>query len=221
MPSMENHPSLVPQVEQQQIQYRQDGPGSLADSFTIVANASEVSRQSHPRTLFITILPRSTKGPRLKVNAGLQVREGRYHGDPRTLPVTRLGELGLGGAGLPPRGEPWGMGTGGAFSRRGEAAEEAAGELSPLGARPAPPLLRGSAARWEHRPAVPAPTALPRRQQRLRSPSAHGMIPGSSKSGLPTSHQHRVELLNHLGSFHTSLYGRPGKRQKGRGLTCC
>ncbi|XP_015494656.1 chondroitin sulfate proteoglycan 4 [Parus major] len=64
------------EVENQQIQYRQDGPRSLTDSFTILANASEVSRQSHPRTLFITILPRSTKGPRLKVNAGLQLREG-------------------------------------------------------------------------------------------------------------------------------------------------
>lgn len=82
MPSMEDHPSLAPQVENQQIQYRQDGPRSLSDSFTVLANASEVSRQSHPRTLFITILPRSTKGPRLRVNAGLQVREGR-HGEER------------------------------------------------------------------------------------------------------------------------------------------
>uniref|UniRef100_U3K878 Chondroitin sulfate proteoglycan 4 n=1 Tax=Ficedula albicollis TaxID=59894 RepID=U3K878_FICAL len=64
------------EVENQQIQYRQDGPRSLTDSFTILANASEVSRQSHPRTLFVTIVPRSTKGPRLKVNAGLQLREG-------------------------------------------------------------------------------------------------------------------------------------------------
>ncbi|NWV71913.1 CSPG4 protein, partial [Malurus elegans] len=64
------------EVENQQIQYRQDGPRSLADSFTVLANASEVSRQSQPRTLFITILPRSSKGPRLKVNAGLQLREG-------------------------------------------------------------------------------------------------------------------------------------------------
>ncbi|KAI1235013.1 hypothetical protein IHE44_0002644, partial [Lamprotornis superbus] len=64
------------EVENQQIQYRQDGPRSLTDSFTVLANASEISRQSHPRTLFITILPRSTKGPRLKVNAGLQLQEG-------------------------------------------------------------------------------------------------------------------------------------------------
>ncbi|NXI98127.1 CSPG4 protein, partial [Psophia crepitans] len=64
------------EVENQQIQYRQDGPRALADSFTLLANASEVGRQSQPRTLFITILPRSSKGPRLRVNAGLQLREG-------------------------------------------------------------------------------------------------------------------------------------------------
>lgn len=175
---MEDHLALAPQVENQQIQYRQDGPRSLTDSFTILANASEVSRQSHPRTLFITILPRSTKGPRLKVNAGLQVREGR-HGDAHSIPQPSVGtplhsqELGLGGARLPPRGESRRMGKGGAFSRRGEAVEEAESELPSLPARPAPPPMRGSAARWEHRPAVPARRALPRRQQRLlRSPGS-------------------------------------------------
>ncbi|KAF2982725.1 hypothetical protein EK904_015129, partial [Melospiza melodia maxima] len=56
--------------------WSEDGRGSLSDSFTILANASEVSRQSHARTVFITILPRSTRAPRLKVNAGLQLREG-------------------------------------------------------------------------------------------------------------------------------------------------
>ncbi|NWW43532.1 CSPG4 protein, partial [Pedionomus torquatus] len=64
------------EVENQQIQYRQDGSWAQADSFTLLANASEMDRQSQPRTLFITILPRSSKGPRLRVNAGLQLREG-------------------------------------------------------------------------------------------------------------------------------------------------
>ncbi|NXA14694.1 CSPG4 protein, partial [Sapayoa aenigma] len=64
------------EVENQQIQYRQDGPQSLTDSFTVLANASEISRQSVAKTLFVTILPSSTRVPRLKVNAGLQVREG-------------------------------------------------------------------------------------------------------------------------------------------------
>ncbi|NXG66430.1 CSPG4 protein, partial [Hemiprocne comata] len=64
------------QVENQQIQYRQDGPQAQADSFTLLANATEVARQSQPRTVLITILPRSSRGPRLRVNAGLQLREG-------------------------------------------------------------------------------------------------------------------------------------------------
>ncbi|XP_052663060.1 LOW QUALITY PROTEIN: chondroitin sulfate proteoglycan 4 [Harpia harpyja] len=64
------------EVEKQQIHYRQDGPRAQADSFTLLANTSEMDRQSQPRTLFITILPRSSKGPRLRVNAGLQLREG-------------------------------------------------------------------------------------------------------------------------------------------------
>ncbi|NXS58306.1 CSPG4 protein, partial [Brachypteracias leptosomus] len=64
------------EVLRQQIQYRQDGPQAQTDSFTLLANASEMDRQSQPRTLFITILPRSSRGPRLRVNAGLQLREG-------------------------------------------------------------------------------------------------------------------------------------------------
>ncbi|KAM4661787.1 chondroitin sulfate proteoglycan 4 [Amazona ochrocephala] len=64
------------EVERQQIQYRQQRPGARTDSFTLLANASEVNRQSQPRTIFITILPRGSKGPRLRVNAGLQLREG-------------------------------------------------------------------------------------------------------------------------------------------------
>ncbi|NXH13835.1 CSPG4 protein, partial [Bucco capensis] len=72
----ELHSFTWTEVEKQRIQYRQDGPRARTDSFTLLANASEVDRQSQPRTLFITILPRSSKGPRLRVNAGLQLREG-------------------------------------------------------------------------------------------------------------------------------------------------
>ncbi|XP_054069837.1 chondroitin sulfate proteoglycan 4 [Rissa tridactyla] len=64
------------EVENQRIQYRQDGPWAQADSFTLLANASEMDRQSQPRTLFITILPRRSKGPRLRINTGLRLREG-------------------------------------------------------------------------------------------------------------------------------------------------
>uniref|UniRef100_A0A8C3LQI9 Chondroitin sulfate proteoglycan 4 n=1 Tax=Chrysolophus pictus TaxID=9089 RepID=A0A8C3LQI9_CHRPC len=64
------------EVQSQQIQYRQDIPHAQADSFTLVANASTSERQSQPGTVFIAILPRSTRGPRLRTNAGLQLREG-------------------------------------------------------------------------------------------------------------------------------------------------
>ncbi|NWU62035.1 CSPG4 protein, partial [Pterocles burchelli] len=64
------------EVENQQIQYRQDGPRAPVDSFTLLANASAVDRQSQPRTIFVTILPRRSSGPRLSINAGLQLREG-------------------------------------------------------------------------------------------------------------------------------------------------
>ncbi|XP_019359985.1 PREDICTED: chondroitin sulfate proteoglycan 4 [Gavialis gangeticus] len=63
-------------VEQQLIQYTHDGSKTLADSFTILANASEVNRQSQPKTISVTIMPRNDKGPVVTINAGLQMREG-------------------------------------------------------------------------------------------------------------------------------------------------
>ncbi|NXG32731.1 CSPG4 protein, partial [Dromaius novaehollandiae] len=64
------------EVENGQIQYRQDGPQALADSFTLLANATAIDRHSQPRTVFVTILPHRSRGPQLRVNAGLQMREG-------------------------------------------------------------------------------------------------------------------------------------------------
>ncbi|KFV72597.1 Chondroitin sulfate proteoglycan 4, partial [Dryobates pubescens] len=64
------------EVQHQQIQYRQDGPRARSDSFTLLANASSLERQSQARTIFISILPRSSRAPRLRLNAGLQLREG-------------------------------------------------------------------------------------------------------------------------------------------------
>ncbi|NXI55414.1 CSPG4 protein, partial [Chloroceryle aenea] len=72
----EMHGFTWSEVQKQQIQYRQDGPRSQADRITLLANASEMARQSQPRTLFITILPSSSRGPRLRLNAGLQLQEG-------------------------------------------------------------------------------------------------------------------------------------------------
>ncbi|XP_035409688.1 chondroitin sulfate proteoglycan 4 isoform X2 [Cygnus atratus] len=64
------------EVENQEVQYRQDVARARADSFTLVANASDSGRQSQPRTIFVAIAPRRTAGPRLRINAGLQLRKG-------------------------------------------------------------------------------------------------------------------------------------------------
>lgn len=44
------------------------------DSFILVANASEMDRQSHPVSFAITILPVNDQPPVLTTNTGLQVR---------------------------------------------------------------------------------------------------------------------------------------------------
>lgn len=67
-------PWTCPQVEQQLIHYVHDGSETLADSFILVANASEMDRQSHPVAFTITILPVNDQPPVLTTNTGLQVR---------------------------------------------------------------------------------------------------------------------------------------------------
>ncbi|NWX88916.1 CSPG4 protein, partial [Nothoprocta pentlandii] len=64
------------EVQNGLIQYRQDGPQAPGDSFTLLANATSVSRHSQPRTVFVSIVPRRSQGPQLRVNAGLQMQEG-------------------------------------------------------------------------------------------------------------------------------------------------
>ncbi|XP_010976155.2 chondroitin sulfate proteoglycan 4 [Camelus dromedarius] len=64
------------EVEQQLIHYVHDGSETLADSFVLVANASEMDRQSYPVTFSITILPVNDQPPVLTTNTGLQMWEG-------------------------------------------------------------------------------------------------------------------------------------------------
>ncbi|XP_027781951.2 chondroitin sulfate proteoglycan 4 [Marmota flaviventris] len=64
------------EVEEQLIRYVHDGSETLTDSFVLVANASEVDRQSHPVTFAITILPVNDQPPVLITNTGLQMWEG-------------------------------------------------------------------------------------------------------------------------------------------------
>ncbi|CAD7672633.1 unnamed protein product [Nyctereutes procyonoides] len=64
------------EVEQQQIRYVHDGSETLTDSFTLVANASELDRQSHPVAFTITVLPINDQPPILTANTGLTMWEG-------------------------------------------------------------------------------------------------------------------------------------------------
>ncbi|KAJ6664128.1 hypothetical protein lerEdw1_008343 [Lerista edwardsae] len=64
------------EVEHQLIQYVHDGSESLADRFTVVANVSESSQQSQPKTISINIIPSNDEAPVLVVNVGLQMQEG-------------------------------------------------------------------------------------------------------------------------------------------------
>uniref|UniRef100_A0A9L0R3I1 Chondroitin sulfate proteoglycan 4 n=1 Tax=Equus caballus TaxID=9796 RepID=A0A9L0R3I1_HORSE len=64
------------EVEQQLIRYVHDGSETLTDSFVLVANASEIGRQSHPVAFTITILPVNDQPPILTTNTGLQVYAG-------------------------------------------------------------------------------------------------------------------------------------------------
>jgi len=111
----EGHPASAPQVENQRVQYRQDGRRAQADSFTLLANSSALERRSQPRTIFVSILPRTSQGPRLRVNAGLQVRAGcRGDGHPPQRDLrgaqrwdTQRGGEGGGQPGVGTRSEPW------------------------------------------------------------------------------------------------------------------
>ncbi|XP_077636586.1 chondroitin sulfate proteoglycan 4 [Crocuta crocuta] len=64
------------EVEQQLIRYVHDGSETLTDSFVLVANASEMDRQSHPVAFTITILPVNDQPPILTTNTGLKMWEG-------------------------------------------------------------------------------------------------------------------------------------------------
>ncbi|XP_012584168.1 PREDICTED: chondroitin sulfate proteoglycan 4 [Condylura cristata] len=64
------------EVEQQLVQYTHDGSETLTDRFILMANASEVNRQSQPVTVSITVLPVNDQPPVLTTNTGLQMWEG-------------------------------------------------------------------------------------------------------------------------------------------------
>uniref|UniRef100_G1RSF9 Chondroitin sulfate proteoglycan 4 n=1 Tax=Nomascus leucogenys TaxID=61853 RepID=G1RSF9_NOMLE len=64
------------EVEEQLIRYMHDGSETLTDSFVLMANASEMDRQSHPVAFTVTVLPVNDQPPILTTNTGLQMWEG-------------------------------------------------------------------------------------------------------------------------------------------------
>lgn len=65
-------PWACPSVEEQLICYVHEGSETLTDSFVLMANVSEMDRQSHPVAFTVTILPVNGQPPDLTTNSGLQ-----------------------------------------------------------------------------------------------------------------------------------------------------
>ncbi|NXC05525.1 CSPG4 protein, partial [Orthonyx spaldingii] len=61
------------QVEQEQIYYVHDDSEELMDSFTVIANNTELWKQSLPQTVFVTVTAVNDEAPVVKVNRILQV----------------------------------------------------------------------------------------------------------------------------------------------------
>uniref|UniRef100_H0WWI7 Chondroitin sulfate proteoglycan 4 n=2 Tax=Otolemur garnettii TaxID=30611 RepID=H0WWI7_OTOGA len=64
------------EVQEQLIHYIHDGSETQTDRFVLVANASEMDRQSQPVAFTITILPVNDQPPMLTSNTGLRMWEG-------------------------------------------------------------------------------------------------------------------------------------------------
>jgi hypothetical protein len=62
------------QVAQELIYYVHDGSEEFLDSLTILANSSELGKQSPPQTLFVTVESVNDEAPVVTANNILQVR---------------------------------------------------------------------------------------------------------------------------------------------------
>ncbi|KAM4675966.1 chondroitin sulfate proteoglycan 4 [Discoglossus pictus] len=63
------------ELDQKQVFYQHDGSETLEDSFVILANASDINRQSRPVTINVTVRPVNDEVPHVVINTGLQVLE--------------------------------------------------------------------------------------------------------------------------------------------------
>lgn len=66
------------QVEQGLIYYVHNGSEESLDSLTVLANSSELGKQSLPRTLFVTVESVNDKVPVITANKILQVSAVRF-----------------------------------------------------------------------------------------------------------------------------------------------
>lgn len=62
------------QVEREYISYIHDGSETEKDSFTIVANQTEISKHSLPCVAYVNITPVNDETPVVRANNGLKVR---------------------------------------------------------------------------------------------------------------------------------------------------
>ncbi|KAL4701270.1 hypothetical protein H8959_015274 [Pygathrix nigripes] len=76
-------PWACPSVEEQLICYVHKGSETLTDSFVLMANVSEMDRQSHPVAFTVTILPVNGQPANLTTNSGLQPLPGTHGGSER------------------------------------------------------------------------------------------------------------------------------------------
>lgn len=63
-------------MEREYISYIHDGSDTQADSFTVVANQTEIRKQSQPCTVHIHITPVNDEMPVVAANKGLKVSRG-------------------------------------------------------------------------------------------------------------------------------------------------
>uniref|UniRef100_A0A8C5WES9 Chondroitin sulfate proteoglycan 4 n=1 Tax=Leptobrachium leishanense TaxID=445787 RepID=A0A8C5WES9_9ANUR len=63
------------ELDQGRVLYEHDGSETLSDSFTIIANASDINHQSQPVTVNVTVQAVNDEAPRVVTNRGLEVLE--------------------------------------------------------------------------------------------------------------------------------------------------
>lgn len=77
--SVSSPPRFCFQVEREYISYIHDGSDTQRDSFTIVANQTEIRKHSRPCTAHVNVTPVNDETPVVTANKGLKVGGGDYY----------------------------------------------------------------------------------------------------------------------------------------------